>query len=157
MTVAESCLDDAENRRTIDAFRARLRTLLEEGIDVSAVEAALKAAGDRKAKDGEDFPAPAWMGFFACIGFLRHAYRCDALDSLRTSMVTNPLHSWGIVPIVREAQNEPTLEFPKELDAPWKVLQNRFGITSPGGNLTSNVYANVDTTGTRRAVIGEVS
>ena len=68
-----------------------------------------------------------------------------------------PFSSWGIVPIVREAQNEPTLEFPKELDAPWKVLQKRFGITSPGGNLTSNVYANVDTTGTRRAVIGEVS
>lgn len=57
-----------------------------------------------------------------------------------------PLHSWGVVPIVREAQNEPTLEFPRELDVPWKVLQRRFGITSPGGNLTSNVYANCDFT-----------
>ncbi|KAL1753077.1 hypothetical protein FB107DRAFT_218561 [Schizophyllum commune] len=122
MTVAESCLDDAENRKTIDAFRGRLRGLLEKRIDLGAVEVALKA-------EDEVFSAPAWMGFFACIGFLRHAYR------------------WGIVPIVREAQNEPTLEFPRELDVPWRVLQRRFGITSPGGNLTSNVYANVDTTG----------
>uniref|UniRef100_D8QK43 Uncharacterized protein n=1 Tax=Schizophyllum commune (strain H4-8 / FGSC 9210) TaxID=578458 RepID=D8QK43_SCHCM len=123
MTVAESCLDDAENRKTIDAFRARLRGLLEEGIDLPAVEIVLKAEGG-----DEEFTPPAWMGFFACIGFLRHAYR------------------WGVVPIVREAQNEPTLEFPRELDVPWKVLQRRFGITSPGGNLTSNVYANCDFT-----------
>ena len=69
MTVAESCLDDGENRRTIDAFRARLRGLLEGGIDLGAVEVALALS------DEETFPAPAWMGFFACIGFLRHAYR----------------------------------------------------------------------------------
>ncbi|KAL1664907.1 hypothetical protein GGF50DRAFT_101152 [Schizophyllum commune] len=131
MTVAESCLDDAENRRTIDAFRERLRGLLEERLDLSAVEVALKVEGDEKAESDQEFSAPAWMGFFACIGFLRHAYR------------------WGIVPIVREAQNEPTLEFPRELDLPWKVLQWRFGITSPGGNLTSNVYANCDFTESR--------
>ncbi|KAL1753080.1 hypothetical protein FB107DRAFT_250373 [Schizophyllum commune] len=130
MTVAESCLDDAENRKTIDAFRERLRGLLEKRIDLGAVEVALKA-------EDEVFSAPAWMGFFACIGFLRHAYR------------------WGIVPIVREAQNEPTLEFPSELDLPWKVLQRRFGITSPGGNLTSNVYANVDTTGVQSTLVTE--
>ena len=69
MTVAESCLDDAENRRTIDAFRQRLVTFLDERIDLPAVEAALASS------DEETFPAPAWMGFFACIGFLRHAYR----------------------------------------------------------------------------------
>ncbi|KAL1725749.1 hypothetical protein EV714DRAFT_277221 [Schizophyllum commune] len=131
MTVAESCLDDAENRKTIDAFRHRLVTLLNERIDLPAVEAVLKVEGDEKAEDDEQFSAPAWMGFFACIGFLRHAFR------------------WGIVPIVREAQNEPTLEFPRELDVPWKVLQKRFGITSPGGNLTSNVYANCDFTESR--------
>ncbi|KAI4524944.1 hypothetical protein K525DRAFT_291229 [Schizophyllum commune Loenen D] len=131
MTVAESCLDDAENRKTIDAFRARLRALLEERIDLGAVEAVLMVKGDEKTESDQEFSAPAWMGFFACIGFLRHAYR------------------WGIVPIVREAQNEPTLEFPHELDVPWKVLQQRFGITSPGGNLTSNVYANCDFTESR--------
>ncbi|KAL1743348.1 hypothetical protein HDZ31DRAFT_74937 [Schizophyllum fasciatum] len=118
MTVAESCLDDHENRLTIDTFRERLNALLCDMIDLADVEAALSSS-DEKA-----FPAPAWMGFFACIGFLRHAYR------------------WGIVPIVREAQNEPTLEFPRQLDLPWAILQQRYGITSAGGNLTSNVYAN---------------
>jgi hypothetical protein len=52
--------------------------------------------------------------------------------------------SWGVVPIVREAQNETTLQFPEELDVPWAILQQRFGITSPSGSLTSIVYYSVN-------------
>ncbi|TRM59080.1 hypothetical protein BD626DRAFT_509687 [Schizophyllum amplum] len=117
MTVAESCLDDEQNRLSIDAFRDRLSTLLSQRIDLDSVEDALLS-------DERAFPPPAWMGFFACIGFLRHAYR------------------WGVVPIVREAQNELTLTFPEQLQLPWVALQQRYGVTSSGGNLTSNVYAN---------------
>ena len=45
-----------------------------------------------------------------------------------------------MAPIVREAQNELCLNFPKQLDIPWSILQRHFGVTSPGGNLTSNIY-----------------
>lgn len=47
---------------------------------------------------------------------------------------------WGVAPIVREAQNELSLDFPEQLDVPWSILQRHFGVTSSGGNLTSNIF-----------------
>ncbi|KAJ7435522.1 hypothetical protein B0H11DRAFT_2367211 [Mycena galericulata] len=38
--------------------------------------------------------------------------------------------SWGVTPIVSEVQDEESLEFPEELEFPWKCLQQHFGTTA---------------------------
>lgn len=66
--VVEASLDDSHNRTVIDAFRHRLRCELSEKVDLQAVEAALMSGR-------ENFSPQAWMGFFSCIAYTRHAYR----------------------------------------------------------------------------------
>ncbi|KAJ7868993.1 hypothetical protein B0H14DRAFT_3582787 [Mycena olivaceomarginata] len=51
--------------------------------------------------------------------------------------------SWGVTPIVSEAQDEESLEFPEELEFPWKCLQQHFGTTSPSSCMTSLIYSNL--------------
>lgn len=51
---------------------------------------------------------------------------------------------WGTVPIVKPAQKEKFIDLPLELELPWHFLRRRFGITSQGGNLTSNFLCNFD-------------
>ncbi|KAJ7485379.1 hypothetical protein FB451DRAFT_1229511 [Mycena latifolia] len=65
----------------------------------------------------------AW--FFACMTFLRHAHR------------------WGVTPIVSEAQNESRAAFPNELVILRIAIQQRFGIDSPSGCMTSICYSNM--------------
>ncbi|KAJ7483274.1 hypothetical protein FB451DRAFT_1029543 [Mycena latifolia] len=115
--VSEASLDDEENRARIDQFRNSLRTALQENLSLETVRRTLN---HDQSKD--EMEACGWMGFFACIAYLRHAYR------------------WGVSPVVREAQHETNVAFPECLEIPWTVLQRRFDISSSGGNLTSNIY-----------------
>jgi hypothetical protein len=54
---------------------------------------------------------------------------------------------WATIPIVKIAQQERIVNFPPELDIVWEFLQLRYGISSPGGNITSNYYCNYDRNG----------
>ncbi|KAJ7485383.1 hypothetical protein FB451DRAFT_1229524 [Mycena latifolia] len=121
LPVEESSLDHPHNREIIDSFRARMRSLLDRHIDVEEVESALE--GWQSERDCSAYAA--WLGFFACMSFLRHAYR------------------WGVTPIVSEAQNETFVAFPHELEVPWIAIQQRFGIESPSGCMTSICYSNM--------------
>lgn len=49
--------------------------------------------------------------------------------------------------MVKIAQMDKTISFPPELDIPWTHLQQKFGLTSDGGNLTSNMLYNVNQQG----------
>ncbi|KAJ7663901.1 hypothetical protein DFH06DRAFT_986552 [Mycena polygramma] len=121
--VPESSTDNVCNRKLIDSFRSRMRSLLEQHIDSGEVQSAL----DRAESDPESCPQAAWLGFFLCISFLRHSYR------------------WGVTPIVSEAQNEESVDFPEQLEFSWRYLRQHFGTTSPGGCMTSLMYANMRT------------
>ena len=66
--VVEASLNDDYNRSVIDAFRYRLCCELSEKVDLQAVETELT-------NGGENFSPRAWMGFFSCIAYTRHAYR----------------------------------------------------------------------------------
>ncbi|KAJ7066811.1 hypothetical protein B0H15DRAFT_794304 [Mycena belliarum] len=119
--VAESSVDNAYNRKLIDSFRSRMRSELLHHINLAEVQSTL----ERAESDPETCPQGAWLGYWLCMSFLRHSYR------------------WGVTPIVSEAQDEQSLEFPEELEVPWRYLQQHFGTTSPGGCMTSLMYANL--------------
>jgi hypothetical protein len=66
--VLKASLDDKENRTLIDHFRKSLQVALQENVDLEAVRGAIDV-------DQEEMEASGWMGFFACVAYLRHAYR----------------------------------------------------------------------------------
>lgn len=71
LPVEEPSLDHAHNRKIIDSFRARMRSQLTR-LDMEDVERALE-----RWQSARDCSAQAaWLGFFCCISFFRHAYRC---------------------------------------------------------------------------------
>jgi hypothetical protein len=78
--VEKASLDDVYNRRVIDQLRTRFRAELDKEVDLCAVKASL--VGDHTI---EKIPSRAWMGFFSCMAYMRHAYRyvywycCDSL------------------------------------------------------------------------------
>lgn len=85
LPVQESSLDDDLNRKLIAVFRARMCVELQRNIDLAVVNETLvrDESGDHLLSNS------AWMGFFSCIAYLRHFYRCvecldvsDALDLL---------------------------------------------------------------------------
>ncbi|KAJ7483317.1 hypothetical protein FB451DRAFT_104226 [Mycena latifolia] len=120
--VAESSTNNAYNRKLIDSFRSRMRSELVHHINLADVQSALEGAES----DPESCPQAAWLGFFACMSFLRHSYR------------------WGVSPIVSEAQDEDSLDFPEQLELPWKYLMQHFGTTSPSSCMTSLMYSNLN-------------
>ncbi|KAJ6574535.1 hypothetical protein B0H19DRAFT_933039 [Mycena capillaripes] len=134
--VLESSVSDTENRQTIDAMRARIRGLLSGDlpaarlcfVDLKSVASILTEAesGCWSGYDDQSMQS-AMVGFCACVCFLRLAYRHIP---------------WGVSPVVREAQVETSVAFPRELDEPWLHLQRYFGFTSPGGGLSSCLYFN---------------
>jgi hypothetical protein len=75
LPVEEPSLNHARNREIIDSFRARMRSELERRINIPEVERTLE---EWESQSGVQ---SAWLGFFTCISFLRHAYRC--VDRLR--------------------------------------------------------------------------
>jgi hypothetical protein len=73
LPVEEASLDNAHNRKIIDSFRARMCFELERLVNMTEVEAALALWHS----DNESFSTQsAWLGYYACISFLRHSYRC---------------------------------------------------------------------------------
>ncbi|KAF7371089.1 hypothetical protein MSAN_00743700 [Mycena sanguinolenta] len=119
--VTESSTDNSYNRKLIDSFRSRMRSHLQQHVNLGDVQNAL----ERAESNPESCSQAAWLGYWLCVSFLRHSYR------------------WGVTPIVSEAQNEKSLNFPVELDMPWSYLQHHFGVTSPGGCMTSLMYSNM--------------
>lgn len=54
---------------------------------------------------------------------------------------------WGVVPIVKLAQEEEIIDLPPELVKPWEYLQEYFGSTSQIGNVMSSLILNFDERG----------
>lgn len=116
-------LDDDANCRKIDAFRAKFAQLLSESIDLAEVQAVLERA---EVHASDDFPSDAYNGFYACIAISRHAFR------------------WGIIPVVKAAQNQKFITFPDELSVPWEYISRRYAVSSMGGNVMSNYLYSLD-------------
>jgi hypothetical protein len=53
-------------------------------------------------------------------------------------------HRWATIPVVKVAQKEKFIDLPPELELPWSFLRRHYGITSQGGNVTSNYFYNFD-------------
>ncbi|KAF7339130.1 hypothetical protein MVEN_01989700 [Mycena venus] len=150
--VLDSSTNDAENRKTIDAMRARIRGLLSGDpihgapqcfVDMKAVVSILKDAESGWWVDYDDQSMhSAMLGFCACVCFLRHAYRYVQGCSASLVPAEQCIDRWGVSPVVREAQIETSLSFPYELDEPWVHLQRYFGFTSAGGGLSTCLYFN---------------
>ncbi|CAG8977803.1 hypothetical protein HYALB_00010888 [Hymenoscyphus albidus] len=121
LSTAELSIDDCVNYQRCLDYRAKYRHALEERINIEKVDALLSAA---EKEDTKTLLREAWNGLFACIALSRHAYR------------------WGTIPIVKLAQEEQVVNMPAQLDVPWEYLKRRFGVTSPGGNITSNYLCN---------------
>ncbi|KAJ5663479.1 hypothetical protein N7507_004210 [Penicillium longicatenatum] len=107
-------------------YRAQMRNLLQDNVDLSAVEEILSVT---KATDRALFSENAYNGFYACIAVSRHAYR------------------WATIPVVKVAPEEKLIDFPPELELPWRFIQQRYRIKSQGGNIVSNYLCNFDTEG----------
>ncbi|KAL4960137.1 uncharacterized protein BDV14DRAFT_211828 [Aspergillus stella-maris] len=118
--------DDEINRSRVQSFRDRIRLVLKEKIDLHAVQTILASTETNNHTDEGGFDAAAYNGFACCISNLRHAYR------------------WGLIPVVRVAQDEKIIDFPDELVLPWGYISRRFGTTSQGGNLMTNYLCNFD-------------
>lgn len=64
--------DDNVNRERITNFRAHFRKLLDDKVDLKAVNRLLAAAD---AGQWDVFPRDAYNAFYACLAWCRHAYR----------------------------------------------------------------------------------
>lgn len=72
LPVDQICVDDAINQSRRIEYRTRLQKLLRERVNLEAVESIMSTAEDT---EHSLLSADSWNGFFACIGFLRHAFR----------------------------------------------------------------------------------
>ncbi|KAJ5370770.1 uncharacterized protein N7496_006862 [Penicillium cataractarum] len=119
----EVSLNDTVNQSRRTEYQCRSRGLLQERVDMEKVKAVLSTSenGHFSVIKNE-----AYNGFYACISALRHAFR------------------WGTVPVVKVAQRDKIIQFPPELDLPWGFIRRRYGITSQGGNVMSNLQCNID-------------
>ncbi|RFU27639.1 hypothetical protein B7463_g8719, partial [Scytalidium lignicola] len=115
------CKDDEISFERCLNYRAQMRGLLRDRVQLADVEALLCAA---EQENKSILPGEAWNGFYSCIASLRHAFR------------------WGTIPVVQLAQAEKVIDIPSELEVPWAHLQRRFGVTSQGGNVLSNFLCN---------------
>ncbi|KAJ9478977.1 hypothetical protein PHBOTO_002471 [Pseudozyma hubeiensis] len=104
---------DAELRQRIDENRLWLERSL-ASVDVQQVMATLPALGIN-----------ARLGFLACTAYLIHLYR------------------WGTLPVVAMAQDEKSVAFPESIQAPFRWLNDFYGIESSGGCLFSMTLVNV--------------
>ncbi|EOD50284.1 putative 15-hydroxyprostaglandin dehydrogenase (nad(+)) protein [Neofusicoccum parvum UCRNP2] len=117
----EVSLDDEVNNKLRKQFRDRMTKLLNERVDIAAVEALLSAvdAGNQSA-----IPRDVYNGFFSCIAMSRHAFR------------------WATIPAVKVAQLEKTIEYPSALIFPWPFFNRYYGFDSLAGNVMSNFIYN---------------
>ncbi len=57
--------------------------------------------------------------------------------------LSHPSYRWGTLPVVAMAQDEKTLAFPDSIQAPFRWLNDFYGIESSGGCLYSMTLVNV--------------
>lgn len=108
---------DAELRQRIDENRLWLQQSLASA-DVLQVLATLP-----------ELDVKARLGFLACTAYLIHLYR------------------WGTLPVVAMAQDEKSIAFPDSIQAPFRWLNDFYGIESSGGCLYSMTLVNVSPRG----------
>lgn len=138
-------LDENSNMVAISDFRQRFSLLL-QSVKLDEVINTLQAAfdGERDAVTLDTLNA-----FYSCISWCRHAYRldqkCQQGDLL--SPVLTVVYRWGIVPVVRVAQDEKEVHLPEQLVRPWYLLQNHYGCISHSGNVMSGLILNFDDKG----------
>ncbi|KAF9630087.1 putative 15-hydroxyprostaglandin dehydrogenase (nad(+)) protein [Lasiodiplodia theobromae] len=119
LAVPAPSTDDATNNALRASFRARMSTLLESEVDLSAVEQLLSRA--ESSSDPEaPVPRAVYNAFYACVAMSRHAFR------------------WATIPAVRVGQEEKLIAYPTALTLPWPFLQRRYGFGSQAGNALSN-------------------
>jgi len=125
---ADASLDDEANTKRRTAFRAKMRKLFDERINVADVRSILEAVEDG---NNSRLPRDKYNAFYCAVAVCRHMYR------------------WATLPVVKVAQDEKVVDFPTQLDIPWEFLQRSFGVTAESGNNTANVLHNFDSTGAR--------
>ncbi|KAJ9094741.1 hypothetical protein QFC21_005899 [Naganishia friedmannii] len=109
---------DEDLRHRISESRQWLTIQLRAAVDLPSVLATL---------DGLDTGTRG--GFLACLAYLAHLYR------------------WGMIPVVRIAQDETTLPgLPEEVKVPLQVLHDVLGIETTGGCLYTMTLLNVHPT-----------
>ncbi|KAL4881877.1 hypothetical protein BJY04DRAFT_188244 [Aspergillus karnatakaensis] len=126
LATEDIALDDKLNINRVTAFRERIRGALHDRIHLPAV---VNILSPHQPDNREVLSAECFNGFYACISNLRHAFR------------------WGVIPVVKVAQEEKVIGFPPELEEPWTLLRQRYGVTSPGGNVMANYFCNFDEAG----------
>ncbi|KAI1132502.1 hypothetical protein F5Y10DRAFT_231277 [Nemania abortiva] len=121
-------LDAATDTKLRARFRGSMEKLLRENIDLPSV---IEILDEIETDKWEHLSRDVLNGFFSCIALSRHAYR------------------WALMPVVKVAQLEDTVDLPAELSLPWPYLQQYFGFAADSGNHTSNVLLNFDEDGVR--------
>ncbi|KAL4956385.1 hypothetical protein BDW69DRAFT_203246 [Aspergillus filifer] len=124
LSTEDVSIDNEINKSRVASFRDRIIVSLRENINSDAVQSILLSTETTNHTDEENFDPAAYNGFASCISNLRHAYR------------------WGVIPVVRVAQEEKIIDFPDELVLPWEYISRRYGTTSQGGNLMTNYFCN---------------
>lgn len=73
LSAADTSLGDNVNSHRRETFRAKMRKLLSERINVKAVERILREV--ETTDDRSNFPRDCYNGFYCCVAVCRHAYR----------------------------------------------------------------------------------
>ncbi|KAL8846246.1 MAG: hypothetical protein Q9221_008659 [Calogaya cf. arnoldii] len=128
LPAADPSTDDDVNQERRGSYRSLMQKLLHERINVTEVEKIMKAVEEG---DWNACPRDVYNAVYCCIAVCRHAYR------------------WGTIPVVKVAQLEKIVEFPRALDVPWPYLQRSFGVEADSGNNTANVLHNFNEKGER--------
>ncbi|KAI9164170.1 hypothetical protein HJFPF1_05810 [Paramyrothecium foliicola] len=71
----------------------------------------------------------------------------EAADAGRWDLFPREPSRWSIIPVVKVAQLEVSVDLPAQLVEPWNYLQRYFGCTSQSGNNMSNIVLNFDCDG----------
>ncbi|KJZ69461.1 hypothetical protein HIM_11144 [Hirsutella minnesotensis 3608] len=121
LSTSSPSLSDEYNAKRMANYRMCMRQLLSQRVVMQDVESIMNSA---ESGNWTALHRSQCNGFYCIIGVLRHAYR------------------WATIPVVRVAQAETVVEFPRELHVPWQYLQRIFGCTAESGNNTSNVLHN---------------
>ncbi|KAJ5577604.1 uncharacterized protein N7459_006568 [Penicillium hispanicum] len=128
LSTTEPSLDDEVNIARCQNYRSLMRKLLAEKINLDEVERFLT---DVEFGKHTSFSREAYNGFYACVSVSRHAYR------------------WATVPVVKVAQMEKFVDFPRELVVPWAYLKRYYGVIADGGNNTANILHTFNVHGER--------
>lgn len=88
LSATRASLDDYQNRHVIERFRAKMRKLLEQRIDLEEVNNILIAA---ERGDPGSLPRSCYNAFYNCVAVCRHMYRYNILPlQHRVSLTYSP-------------------------------------------------------------------